>query len=125
MPDKQESNAAKSLGFCALFESELLVWLMLRNWGHPFAEDEDYRSGLLETAAEVLNLAAARPDDQAFVEGVPAADMNLVAAIWYAEFRAIEDDRTASREDTDARLKWLQTVRHTLPSCFCAQEDLS
>ena len=125
MPDDQESNAAKSLGFCSLFESELLVWLMLRNWSHPLAEDEDFRNQLLEAATEVLNAAAGGSPDQIFIEGVPAIDMNLVAAIWYVEFRAIEDARSASRHEIEARQRWLETVRRTLPSCFCAQEYLS
>ena len=124
MPDHQESNAAKSFGFCSLFESELLVHLMLRNWNHPLAEVDEYRSQLLETAAEVLNAAATGPQDQVFIEGLPATDMNLVAALWYAEHRAIEDAEVTSQEGIDARRQWLESVRRTLPSCFCSQEFL-
>ena len=124
MPDHQESNAAKSFGFCSLFESELLVHLMLRNWNHPLAEADEYRSQLLETAAEVLNTASTGPKDQVFIEGLPATDMNLVAAFWYAEHRAIEDAVGTTQDETKARQRWLKIVRRTLPSCFCGKELL-
>ena len=124
MSDDHDTNAAKSFAFCSLFESELLVWLMLRNWGHPLSEDEEYRSQLLETATEVLNAAATGLRDQVFIEGMLATDLNLVAAIWYAEPRAIEDVESATQQDLEARRQWLDTVRRTLPACFCFREFL-
>jgi hypothetical protein len=125
MPDIPKSNAERSRAICSLFESEVLVWLLLRNWDHPFSEDIEFRNGLLETAAEVLNTAAARPQVSLFIEGLPATDMNLIAAIWYAENLAIEDSKDETPENYQARLKWLGSVRRALPSCFCPQDHLT
>lgn len=119
------SNAERSKAICSLFESEVFVWLLLRNWHHPFAEDIEFRNGLLETATEVLNTAAAGPKESIFIEGMPAKDMNLIAAIWYVENLALEDSATQSPEDYQARLEWLGSVRRALPSCFCPQDHLA
>jgi hypothetical protein len=118
------TNAERSLAICALFESELLVWLMLRNWHHPFAEDRDYRSQLLERATEVLIAATDQGENQVFLEGVPAKDMNLVAAIWYVECLAVEQLAGMDEQHCEARTQWLNDVRRALPSCFCAVDDL-
>lgn len=45
------SIAKACLQMTGLFEAELLTELMLRFWNHPLAEDEDFRSSLLEAAA--------------------------------------------------------------------------
>lgn len=66
MPNNQESNAGKCLAFCSLFESEVLVWLMLRNWSHRLPEDDEYRSQIIETAAGVLSAAAVGSREQVF-----------------------------------------------------------
>jgi len=100
------------------------VHLILHNWNHPLAEDDEYRSQLLETAVDVLNVAATGPRDQVFIEGLPATDMNLVAALWYAEHRAIQDAQATCQEGIEARQQWLNTVQRTLLSCFCSQEFL-
>jgi hypothetical protein len=118
------SNAERSKVICSLFESEVLVWLLLRNWNHPLAEDIEFRNDLLETATEVLNSAATSSKEAIFIEGLPATDMNLIAAIWYAENVSLEDSRTASPEKHKARLDWLESVRRSLPSCFCPQDNL-
>jgi hypothetical protein len=97
---------------------------MLRNWNHPLAEHEDYRHQMLETAADVLSAAARGTSAQVFIEGVPAADMSFVAALWYAENRAIEDAQSVTQTELDARRSWLDSVRRTLPSCFCSQDSL-
>jgi len=125
MPDVPGSNAARSLVICSLFESEVLIWLLLRNWHHPLAEDSDFRNQLLETATAVLDAAATGPQKSVFIEGLPASDMNLIAAIWYAEHRALEDLDTESGGDRGARLRWLEAVRRGLPSCFCPQDHLA
>jgi len=39
MSDVPKTNAERSLAICSLFESELLLWLLLRQWERPFAED--------------------------------------------------------------------------------------
>jgi hypothetical protein len=124
MDAESSNNAEKSLAICALFESELLVWLMLRNWNHPLAEDREFRSQLLERATEVLTAAVGQGRDHAFIEGVPAKDMNLVAAFWYAEWLAVEPMRGDDERHRESRIEWLNKVRRALPSCFCAVDDL-
>jgi hypothetical protein len=118
------NNAEKCLAMCALFESELLIWLMLRNWNHPFAEDRDFRSQLLESATDVLAAAVGQGNHPTFLEGVPAKDMNLVAAVWYCECLAVEHLHSSDNEECLARTDWLDKVRRALPSCFCAVDDL-
>lgn len=108
------------LGFTGTFEAELLTELMLRFWSHPLAADESFRSGLLESAAEVL-LDASR--GTRLLEEVPANEMNLVAALWFAEFTTLT---TVSHKDSvlRERQEWLTRVRSALPSCFCDQSSL-
>ena len=123
--DSPTSNAEKSLWLCSLFESEILVWLVLKNWRHPYSEDVDYRSALLESAAELLASASSNTQ-QVFIEGMPTQDMNLIAALWYCESCALQDP--SEREDQEAlekRIEWLRTIKRSLPSCFCAQDDLN
>jgi hypothetical protein len=124
MDSESSNNAEKSLLICALFESELLTWLMLRNWNHPFKDDRDYRSQLLERATEVLAAAVHHGENHMFLQGVPAKDMNLVAAIWYAECLAVEQLQGVDEERRLDRVEWLNNVRRALPSCFCAVDDL-
>ena len=117
------NNAEKSLVLCSLFESEVLVWLLLRNWQHPYAEDPHFRSDLLESATELL--VSAKDTDQVFIEGVPAKDMNLIAALWYAENCALDDQGSMSvPADYARRVAWLDNIKRSLPSCFCSQDDL-
>lgn len=125
MPDVPRSNAEQSLAICSLFESELLVWLLLRYWEHPLVEDAEFRNQLLETATEVLRSAAHGPADIVFIHGLPARDMNFVAAVWYAENQSIDEWATVDPVQREARLKWLATVRRALPSCFCDQNRLT
>ena len=124
MNGQEESNAARSFAFCSMFESELLTWLTLRNWNHPLSEDEDHRSQLLEKATEVLRAASEGPEDQVFVEEMPARDMNFVSAIWYVEYLAIEDTASSNDPGIAQRRQWLSEVRQTLPSCFCPLDNL-
>ena len=119
-----DSNAQRALLICPLFESEILVWLMLRNWGHPLAEDANYRSAILETATDVLVVAASHENVDVFIHGMPSQDMNLVSAVWYAENRAIEDPENISRKELKSRIQWLKKIKHSLPSCFCPVDDL-
>ena len=125
MNDQEESNAARSFAFCSMFESELLTLLMLRNWNHPLAEDEDHRSQLLETATEVLKAASEGPEDQVFVAEMPARDMNLVSAIWYVEYLALQDTESSNDPGIEQRRQWLNEVRRTLPACFCPVDHLN
>src|SRR3990172_2174258 len=125
MPEVPGSNAERSLAISSLFESEVLVWLLLRNWHHPLAEDGEFRNELLATATAVLDTAATGPPNSVFIEGLPPPDMNLIAAIWYAENQALHAPETESGRDPRARLRWLEAVRRALPSCFCPQDRLS
>lgn len=117
---EHDSNAGRSLAICGLFESELLLQLMLLQWKHPLAEDAEYRTNLLETATEVLDAAARGPGEAEFIQGLPPNEMNLVAAIWYAEQRALEEDD----QERAGREQWLMDVRRSLPSCFCDPDEL-
>jgi hypothetical protein len=107
-----------SIAFCGFFEAELLTSLMLRYWQPPQAADADYVNHLLETAAEVLNRSQA---GEKFFSDVEPEDMNLAAAIWYAEFCQLSGDTSSHMEQ---RKEWLTKVRHALPSCFCDPEQL-
>jgi hypothetical protein len=125
MPEKPGSNAERAFAICSLFESEILVWLLLRNWQHPLAEDAEYRNELLETATAVLDEAAHGSRNDVFIEGLPAREMNFIAAVWYAEYRAL-DDILAKKgtPEFESRVAWLEAVRKTVPSCFCSPDDL-
>jgi|SRR5579863_3538803 len=118
------SIASLSLKLSGLFEAELLVELMLRYWNHPFAEDREFRNILLERGAEALRSAT---HGQALIEGLPADRMNLVAAIWYAEWASLDAEHAAGDESValaNKRNEWLDVVRHAVPSCFCSPDLL-
>ena len=121
-----DSNINNALLLCSLFESEILVWLLLRYWDHPFSEDNEFRSTLLESATEFLQNAAASTD-VVFIQGMPTQDMNFIAAIWYCETCSVSamDAREENRDNLQSRKEWLKQLRHALPSCFCAQSDLT
>jgi len=112
--------AKKSLEFTSLFEAEVFVWLMLKSWHHPLSDDKEFANSLLESASDVLRNAS---KGQQFIEGLPATDLNFVAAVWYAEYCAVQSE-DADADTLDARKTWLAAVRSTLPSCFCNPEDL-
>ena len=110
-----DNNAKQCLAICPLFEAELLLELMLRNWHHPYAAEESFRQALLESATELLIVASQESCEEVFIQGLPAKEMNFVAAVWYAEWVGVQHN---GREQ-DSRLKWLNDIRRTLPSCFC------
>jgi hypothetical protein len=114
------SLAKKSLRYSGLFEAELLVELMLRYWQHPQAEDRYFRNQLLENAAEVLRDCVA---GTRLMESIRPEHMNLVAAVWYAEWSALNSPAPPG-ESAPEREAWLERVRHALPSCFCDPELL-
>lgn len=113
--------AKTSLNFTGLYESELLVELMLRYWNHPNADDVDFRNVLLETAAEALRAAVA---GQCLIEGLPPDQMNLVSAIWFAEWNRISNDAELSEHERLSIETWLVTLRRSVPGCFCDHEYL-
>jgi hypothetical protein len=115
------TTAEGSLGFSGLFEAELLLELMLRYWNHPLANDRDFRSVLLENAAEALRAAIG---GEVLIEDLPADKMNFVAAVWYVESTWVSTTRGGDRAHVESRSQWLADVRHSLPSCFCNPELL-
>jgi hypothetical protein len=114
------SNAAQCYAFCSLFEAEVLLELMMQRWDHPFADNESYRSGLLESATELLSTSAEESCSQIFIEDLAPEDMNFVAAVWYCEWCGAQDDR----EQYELRQEWLKEVRRVFPSCFCSSKLL-
>ena len=116
-----DTTAGQCYALCSLFESELLLRLMMQNWNHPFAEDESSRNGLLESATELLMTAADDSCSQIFIEGLPTNEMNFVSAVWYVEWSSAQDD---APEERSSRQQWLDNVRKSLPSCFCDTELL-
>src|SRR6516162_6656560 len=110
------STAQESYRLTGLYEAELLVELMLRYWEHPLADDRDYRQNLLETAAEVLQSSI---DGVQLHPNLKPDEMNLVAAIWFAESTSLQADPPQSASEASARENWLRKIEKKLPSCFC------
>jgi hypothetical protein len=111
--------AEKTLSFTGLFEAELLTELLLWRWDHPFKDDAEFRNDLLENAAAALKEAV---EGQKLFDELPAAETNLVAAIFFAEWNALN----MGREDPGGRRKeWLSRFRAAIPSCFHPQDDLT
>lgn len=95
------------------FEFELLIELLLRHWGHPLADDEDFRNNLFEGTASVLRQAA---DGAAFGD-LAAEKVNLVFATWHVESSlALHETDSVAQE---GRKLWLEKIKRALPSCFC------
>ena len=115
-----KSIAEKSLVITSLFESEVFVQLMLWKWGHPFADDKAFANDLLEDASMILREAI---EGVQVLPDIPANDLNFVAAVWYAERLAVDQERDEV-ESIPAREAWLLAVRKTIPSCFCNPSDL-
>jgi hypothetical protein len=115
-----KSIAEHSLDLTGLFEAEIFVWLLLKTWNHPLANDRDFANDLLENAAIALRAAC---EGEQFIEGLPAADFNFIAAVWYVEHCASESTE-ADPQNIEARRAWRESVRRTLPSCFCNPSDL-
>jgi len=93
---------------------------MLQTWKHPFSEDEDFRQELLESATELLSVVSQESCKEVFIEGLAPQEMNLVSAIWYSEWCAVQDDK----QKRESRKTWLDGVRRALPSCFCSTDLL-
>jgi len=113
--------AKTSLNLTGLYESELLVELMLRYWSNPNADDTGFRHGLLEIAAEALRAAVA---DQKLIEELPPDQMNLVSAVWFAERNRISNDPELGDEERTAVEAWLAIVRRSIPGSSCNQQYL-
>lgn len=110
------------LRFTGLFEAELLTELMLRFWNHPRANDSDFRSALLEATAEVLKASA---EGESLFQELAPANVNFVAAMWYAESVSLSHEDSASEPERHQREQWLSAVEKALPSCFCNPDLLN
>jgi hypothetical protein len=111
-----------AIRFCHAFEGELLIELMLRYWCHPLSEDADFRNGLIENALQAIRLSM---EGKRLLDDVPPSQMNFVAAVWYAEWAALQSGYAdVPDHERHQRETWLEVVRHSLPSCFCDQDDL-
>jgi hypothetical protein len=113
------SIAALALQMTGLFEAELLIELMLRYWNHPYADDENFRQQLLESAAQVLE--ASVRGERLFDELAPQ-NVNVVAAVCFSETTSIVAEPTA---DSSAREAWVDQVKRSIPSCFCDPDLLT
>jgi hypothetical protein len=118
---KKPSIAKASLRFTGIFEAELLLALMLREWKHPLANDQDFQAGLLESAAEILRASI---KGEKLLEELSPDNVNLVAAICIAEATTVGNDRSLSEQERTAREAWVAAVRRSVPSCFCNPELL-
>jgi len=114
----EHSIAARCLALSGLFETELLLELMLRFWKHPLADDSEFRNQLLELAVELLRVAV---DGHEVLQSIPPEEVNLVLAIWAAESNSAND--SGSVQVTE-RIEWLERVKHAIPSCFASQDYL-
>ncbi len=103
---------------CGLYEAELLLALMLERWAHPRADDKEFANHLLETTADILNQPKR---GERFFDDIPPADMNFVAAVWYAEWCHLQD---SGEPDVPERQGWLTNLRRSVPGCFCDPDDL-
>ncbi len=112
------SIAKRSLNLTGMFEAEVLVELLLWRWDHPFKNDAEFRNDLLENAAAALKAAI---DGEKLFDDLPASETNFIAAIYFAEWSALN----SSHDDPDgSRQKWLSSLQKSIPSCFCAQRQL-
>ena len=117
---RKRSVVEGAIDFSGLFESEVLIDLLLRCWEHPLADDEDFRNDLLESATQALHYAAA---GNSLIDGLPASKTNFIAAIWYSESVALSvNSIEIPNEILEKRKKWLGLIRRSIPSCFHEQE---
>ena len=119
MDPRETSTAGECLRFTSLFEAEVLAQLLLDRWDHPLASARTYASELVEQAREVLQRSG---DGAVFIDNLEPEDMNFIAAVWYVEWVAIQNDTGV--DHYVERTNWLNNVRRTFPSCFCDPSDL-
>ena len=116
----EQLNLPKLLyGITGTFEFELLIELLLRQWNHPLALNEEYRNDLMEAVAEALNQAG---QGKSLTEEMKPNEVNMIFAAWH-----IETSLVANEQDQDLkkqREQWLLSLRRSLPSCFCNQDLL-
>jgi hypothetical protein len=110
------SIAQRCVELASLFEAELLTELMLRFWQHPFADDSDFRSSLLESATEALQQAT---EGERLLDSLSPENTNFVAALWYVEWVSMRASETEDPSQIHQRREqWLGNVKRSIPSCF-------
>ncbi len=114
--NQKMSIAKQSLRLTGCFEAEVLVSLLLKQWTHPLAGDAEFSSGLLESAAEVLRSSV---KGQKLFEEISPENVNLIAALWYAEATTLSADPSIAAKERTLREEWLEALRRSIPSCFC------
>ena len=92
-----ENTAGHCFAFCSLFESEILLQLILEKWNHPLSSDEGFRQDILEAAAALLETASHEHCSEIFIEGIPANQMNI---------------QTGNGKLADFKARFWQGVRH-------------
>ncbi len=113
---KIPSIARRSLLLTGTFEAELLVTLMLSRWNHPLATDEDFRQNLLESASDMLQASV---QGEKLLEELEPQNVNLVAALCFAEAATLASDQSIIPSERLLRQEWIDQVRRFVPSCFC------
>lgn len=112
------TNLQKAIYFCGSFEAEALLLLMMRQWNHPKASDPEARNEILERAAEVLQVANR---GESPIPELKPADMNLIAAIWFAEWCQAQG---LNEDEAPPLYSLLDAVRKAIPSCFVDPDQL-
>jgi hypothetical protein len=94
---------------------------MLAQWKHPLAEDREFSLGLLESAAQILRASV---EGERLFQEISPDNVNLIAALWYAEATTLSGDPSIAKEERSSREAWLEALRRTIPSCFCEPDLL-
>jgi hypothetical protein len=115
------SIARRSLLLSGSFEADILVMLLLRNWNHPRSDDEDFRQNMLESAAEILQASL---QGESLFEEISPQNVNLIAALCFAEATSLSADPSIGHKERELRQTWIDTIRRSIPSCFCDPELL-
>ena len=118
---KQLSVAKRSLLMTGSFEAEILVMLLLKNWEHPHHQDDDFRQSLLDCSADVLQTSV---QGKRLFEEISPANVNLIAALCYAEATTLSGDPSIPQQERAMREKWIESIRRSMPSCFCEPDLL-
>ena len=114
------TTAEDAYRFGQLFEAELLIELMLRFWNHPLDDDAEFRNALIEAAVDVLN---ALIRGERLMDGVQPLQMKFVATVCDAEWTTLQGSSLEAAE-LRQRQNWLNIIRKSVPSCFCAHDAL-
>ena len=113
------TNVERALVLANSFEAEVFVHLLLGRWNHPLTDDADFRESLLESATLAIR---ASMDGESLLEPLKSQDLNFIAALWFAEWSTLQ---SLVKIPFCVELQgWLDSLRRSLPSCFCDPADL-